>query len=56
MNHRWRKIDGINYLMRDGKTTAELRELYKRVVIKYPGTKLTFHQFLVRHGKVYTSK
>lgn len=40
MNHQWRKIDSINYLMRDGKSTKELRELYQRILIKYPGTKL----------------
>lgn len=54
MNQVWRKIDGVKYLMRDGRSTKELRKIYLDILKKYPGTKLTFHQWLVRFGKVYT--
>jgi len=56
MNQIWRKIDGINYLMRDGRSTKELREIFSDVLRKNPGTKLTFREWLVSYGKVYTSK
>lgn len=54
MNQVWRKIDGVKYLMRDGRSTKELRKIYSDILKKYPGTTLTFHQWLVRFGKVYT--
>jgi hypothetical protein len=51
---RWRKIEGIKYLMRDGRSTKELKEIYNKIINKYPSAKLTFHQWLVGYGKVYT--
>ena len=52
----WRKIDGIKYLMRDKRKTKELRINFNKILEKYPNTKLTFHEWLVKHGKIYTSK
>jgi len=52
----WRNIDGVKYLMRDNSSTDELRKYYNKIISKYPNTKLTFHQYLIQYGKVYTSK
>jgi hypothetical protein len=52
----WRIIDNKKYLMRDIRSTKELRECYNKIIEKYPNTKLTFHQYLVQYGKVYTEK
>lgn len=52
----WRKIDGIKYLMRDKRKTKELRINFNKILEKYPNTKLTFMKWLVKHGKIYTSK
>lgn len=47
-----RKIDGVWYLMRDTRSTRELRLLWLAFRQKYQST-MTFHRWLVERGKVY---
>lgn len=50
--HGVRSIEGVKYLMRDPRPTAELRKMYQAFVAKF-GDSLSFHQWLVERGKVY---
>ena len=46
---------GVKYRIRGPYSAAELRELYKKTLEKYPGTTLTFRGYLVWYGKVHSS-
>jgi hypothetical protein len=45
--------NGITYRIRGPYTARQLRELWPKILEKYPGTKLTFARWLVGYGKVY---
>lgn len=44
--------DGIKFRIRGNYTASQLRELFPKILKKYPNTKMTFRHWLVRFGKV----
>jgi hypothetical protein len=45
-------FDGVRYLMRDQRPQAEILRMWAAFQGKYPGTAMTFEQWLNR-GRVY---
>jgi hypothetical protein len=53
MTQRYITEHGVKYRIRGPYTASDLRRLFPKVIAAYPGTKLTFKDWLVRYGKVY---